>query len=515
MRTELAIIILNYRTPDLVAACLDSLRPEIQAGIRVIVVDNFSPDGSADLIQEHITRAGYDDWAAVLRSPVNGGFAAGNNLGIRAISADAYVLLNSDTLIVPGAIAGLRYALEKHPRAGIIGPSFEDGGGSAEQSCFRFHNPVSEFLRAAGTGPLTRALRRYDVPLPYSDSPLEPDWIGFACVVIRREVIEQVGLLDESYFMYFEDVAYCHKVRTAGWSILYWPEPRVVHFMGASSHISSSDTSRRRPARYFYESRTRYFADHFGIAGLVAANLLWTAGRAIAFSREVIEGKSPHALDREAADIWINVLDPWRPSTAISRVTGALGTDPGAGIRVNGNPAEIGLVELVREDFATHERDPLSPGFWALAVHRFGNWSRGVHPALGAAPLSLVYKTLFTSIDWLWGIDIGADVKVGRRVRIWRHGGMMLSARIIGNDVQIRHNTTFGDHGPGATGKRPVIQDRVDIGIGVSILGDVTVGHDTVIGPNAVVLATCPPESRLDGVPARAMPRKIARQTGT
>jgi N-acetylglucosaminyl-diphospho-decaprenol L-rhamnosyltransferase len=514
MRTELAVIILNYRTPDLVVGCLDSLRPEMDAGIRVIVVDNFSEDGSADRIESHITRAAYGDWASVLRSPANGGFAAGNNLGIRAISADAYVLLNSDTLVVPGALAGLRDALKNHPRAGMIGPSFEGSGGQSEQSCFRFPHPVSEFLRAAGTGLITRALRRYDVPLPYSDSPLEPDWIGFACVVIRREVIDQVGLLDDSYFMYFEDVAYCHKVRAAGWTILYWPEPRVVHFMGASSHISSSDTTRRRPARYFYESRARYFADRFGVPGLVAANLLWTAGRAISLSRELVEGKPQHALDREFADIWINVLAPRRASSAISRAPAAMGSDSTPGVAVNGNPAEVGLLALLREDFATHDRDPFSPGFWAIAVHRFGNWSRGVPPALGGAPLSLVYKTMFASVDWLWGIDIGADVKLGRRVRIWRHGAMVLNARIIGNDVHIRHNTTFGDHGRNASGKRPVIQDGVDVGIGVSILGDVTVGHDTLIGPNAVVLASCPPRSKLDGVPARAVPRPLARRDG-
>jgi GT2 family glycosyltransferase/serine acetyltransferase len=455
-----------------------------------VVVDNASPDGSADRIESHIARLAWGDWARVLRSPVNGGFAAGNNLGIRAVTADAYVLLNSDTLVRPGAIAGLRQALAEHPEAGMIGPSFEGTAGAPEQSCFRFPRPLGEFVRAANSGPITKLLRRYEVPLPFSESPMEPDWIGFACVVIRRAVIDQVGLLDDGYFMYFEDIDYCRRVRAAGWSILYWPKPRIVHFMGRSSNISSEDTSRRRPARYFYESRARYLAKHFGISGLLAANVFWMAGRAVSYSREVLEGKQRKVRDREGSDIWTNVLQPFRRSTAAP---------------AEGTPETPGrLLELLREDFDTHERDLLSPGFWAIAVHRFGNWGLGAESAVTRAPFALLYRGLSTSVDWLWDIRLGVDVKVGRRVRIWRHGSMDLDARAIGDDVQIRQNSTFGDPGRVPTGQKPIIEDRVDIGVGVSILGGVTIGHDTVIGPNAVVLAGCPPHSRLEGVPARA-----------
>jgi N-acetylglucosaminyl-diphospho-decaprenol L-rhamnosyltransferase len=505
MRTKLAIIILNYRTPDLTIGCVDSLRGEIAPGIVVVVVDNASGDGSADRIQEHISKSGYDGWAQVVRSPVNGGFASGNNLGIRSVQADAYVLLNSDTVVRPGAIAELGRALEQHPKAGMIGPSFEGPNGETEQSCFRFPHPVSEFLRAANTGSLAKVLRRYDVPLPFSDVPLEPDWIAFACVVIRREVIDQVGLLDEDFFMYFEDVAYCHKVRAAGWTILYWPRPRIMHFMGGSSQISSSDESRRRPARYFYEARTRFFATHFGVAGLLAANALWTVGRAISFSRELVERKPTKARHGEILDIWINVLDPMRPSTAApgSAAARAGESAENGAARVNANPTGLGLTDLLREDFATHNRDLLSPGFWAVAVHRFGNWRLGVRPRLARAPLTVAHKAMFTAVDWLWGIELGVDVKVGRRVCLSHHGSMILNARAIGDDVHVRQNTTFGDPGRDAAGRRPVIEDRVDVGVGVSILGDVVIGHDTVVGPNAVVLASCPPHSKLDGVPAR------------
>src|SRR5262249_36788801 len=99
----------------------------------------------------------------------------------------------------------------------------------------------------------------------------------------------------------------------------------------------------------------------------------------------------------------------------------------------NTNPDGKGLVELVLEDFRTHDRSLLEPGFWAVAVHRFGNWRMSIKPKALRAPFSAAYKVVSTSINWLWGIDLGYTVKLGRRVRIWHHGGVVLSARSIGD----------------------------------------------------------------------------------
>lgn len=174
----------------------------------------------------------------------------------------------------------------------------------------------------------------------------------------------------------------------------------------------------------------------------------------------------------------------------------------------NANPAGIGIIDLLREDFATYDRNPAEPGFWAIAVHRFGNWRMGVRPRVVRAPLSLLYRAMFTSVNWLWGIDMGYNMKLGRRVRIWHHGGMVLSARSIGDDVHIRHNTTFGVARRGENWKKPVIEDRVDIGVGACILGDVTIGHDTAVGANAVVLKSCPPFSTVVGVPGHIVEKQ-------
>lgn len=169
----------------------------------------------------------------------------------------------------------------------------------------------------------------------------------------------------------------------------------------------------------------------------------------------------------------------------------------------NQNPPGISLWRLLAEDWRTHERRFLEPGFWAVAVHRYGNWRMGIRPKLLRAPFSLHYKIMALWVNWLWGIDLCYTVKLGRRVRIWHHGGMVLGARAIGDDVHIRHNTTMGLLSRSDLTAKPTIEDRVDIGSGACILGNVTVGHDTVIGANSVVVKDVPPESTVFGVPAR------------
>ena len=169
----------------------------------------------------------------------------------------------------------------------------------------------------------------------------------------------------------------------------------------------------------------------------------------------------------------------------------------------NENPPGIGLLSLLAEDFRTYEKNPLEPGFWAVAVHRFGNWRMGIKPRLLRAPCTLVYRTLATSVNLGFGIKLDYTVKLGRRVRIWHHGGMVLGARSIGDDVHIRQNTTFGIARRTQTNAKPVIGDRCDIGCGAAILGQVVVGHDSVIGANAVVVQDVPAHSLVVGVPGK------------
>jgi serine O-acetyltransferase len=199
------------------------------------------------------------------------------------------------------------------------------------------------------------------------------------------------------------------------------------------------------------------------------------------------------------------------PSTVDDNIAAVFAAPPSAAHQiddrlgeVNQNPVGMSLLELWKEDFVTHERDLFSQGFWAIALHRFGNWRMSINPRFLRLPFSLAYKLLYKCVEWTCGISLNYPVKVGRRVRIWHHSGMILGARSIGDDVHIRQNTTFGvarrgDH----RSLKPIIEDRCDIGCGVVIVGPITIGHDSQIGANAVVLKDVPPYSVCVGVPAK------------
>jgi len=169
----------------------------------------------------------------------------------------------------------------------------------------------------------------------------------------------------------------------------------------------------------------------------------------------------------------------------------------------NQNPADIGFLALLSEDLKTHDGGLFEQGYWAVAVHRFGNWRMGIRPKLFRAPFSLLYRFLFKWVQWTCGITLPYTVKLGRRVRIWHHGGMVLHAASIGDDVHIRQNTTFGIARRDRLYELPTIEDRVDIGCGAVLIGKITIGHDSVIGANAVVVEDVPPHSLAAGVPAK------------
>ena len=173
------------------------------------------------------------------------------------------------------------------------------------------------------------------------------------------------------------------------------------------------------------------------------------------------------------------------------------------------NPPGRSLLQLLREDWVTHDCTLWEPGLWLLAAHRFGNWRMGFRWKLARAPLTLAYRVLYFFVEMATGASLTYTVRVGRRVRIWHRGGMVFGAQSIGDDVHLRQNTTFGvaRRGDPADAK-PVIGDRVDVGAGACILGPVTVGHDAVIGANAVVLADVPPWGLAVGVPARIKARR-------
>lgn len=174
------------------------------------------------------------------------------------------------------------------------------------------------------------------------------------------------------------------------------------------------------------------------------------------------------------------------------------------------NPKDISLVELLREDFETYERDPLAPGFWAVAWHRLGNW-RMSRPKWLRAPLTAVYRAGHHGIIALWGIDLPYNVKIGRRFRLGHHGCLMLGAREFGDDVTIQHSVTIGLRQRGSNAF-PTIGNRVEIGAGACIVGGVTVGDGCYIGPNTVIVSNLKPGATVLGIPPRTVDLKVIEE---
>ncbi len=321
---RLGVIVINYRTPDLVEQCVRSMLDDLAAlDARIVIVDNASGDGSVDALARW--RAGLGEGAPVdlIASPENTGFSGGNNIGFNALDAEYYLLINSDALVRPGALAALLAAMEARPRAGVVAPRLEDRDGTAQISAFRHHTPLSEFIAGASLSAVTRLMKAHDVPVPVSDTAMEADWVSFACVMIRRAAVDAAGLMDDGFFMYYEDADYCRAVRRAGFEVVYDPSARVVHLRGGSSPVKKRMAQKKRPPAYYYASRTRYFRKSFGPAGLFLANAMWMAGRALGCLRLVAGKAPPPVCEGQGRDIWMNWRTPLRPWRAPARPVAA------------------------------------------------------------------------------------------------------------------------------------------------------------------------------------------------
>lgn len=308
---ELVVSIINFRTAELTCACIDSVVPQARnLDAKIVIVDNASGDGSDDVIEEHISQNDLGDQVMLIRSPSNEGFSGGHNQAISAIEAAFYFVLNSDAIIRDGCLAELLEKARIQPKTGLFAPRLEHEDGTVQTSCFRTPGPLSELIRAANTGAVTKLFRGSDQPLPHPHISQDIGWVSFAAVLLRRETIEDIGQMDEGYFLYFEDTDYCVQATRGGWGIEYVPNARVVHFRGGSAPVKTLHAARKRLPAYYYASRSRVMYKTHGWLGLLAANLLWHFGRGIAAIRPLLGASYPRANANEGRDIWTNFLSP-------------------------------------------------------------------------------------------------------------------------------------------------------------------------------------------------------------
>lgn len=296
--TPLVVVIVNYRTAGLTIDCLRSLVSEVRSlpGTRVIVTDNASGDGSVEKIQAAIETEGWGDWASLQPLERNGGFAYGNNAAIRPVlespNPPPYILLlNPDTIVRPGALKALVDFMDSHPDVGIAGSRLEDPDGTPQRSAFRFHSILSELDFGLRLGIVTKLLSNWVVAPPVSDEVGQTDWVAGASMIVRREVFETAGLMDEEYFMYYEEMDFCLQAKKAGWSCWYVPPSHVVHLVGQSSGVTDTKRPPKRLPQYWFDSRRRYFLKNHGWLYAAVADAAWASGFALWRLRRIIQRK--------------------------------------------------------------------------------------------------------------------------------------------------------------------------------------------------------------------------------
>lgn len=245
---DLGIVIVNWNTKDLLRRCLQTILASTgQFTFKVVLVDNASTDGSADMVRAEFPSVD------VIASPTNGGFSYGNNLGLKAlgfrakgdVDADApryALLLNPDTEVPPTSLFGMVQFMDSRPDVGVAGPKLVLEDGSLDVACRRsFPTPMVSFYRFSGLSklfPHNPHFGRYNMTFVDPDVELEVDSVVGAYMQVRREAIRDAGLLDETFFMYGEDLDWAFRIKEAGWKVFYHPQVMVKHIKRASSRRS-------------------------------------------------------------------------------------------------------------------------------------------------------------------------------------------------------------------------------------------------------------------------------------
>jgi hypothetical protein len=287
--SSISVVIVSWNVRDLLRQCLQAVLAQTGRH-QVIVVDNASTDGTLEML-----RADFPE-ILIVANRENRGYTGGNNQGFQLASGKYILVLNPDTRLQPGAIVTMQAFLEGHPAVAVVGPRLLWPDGSVQSSRRRFPTLMIDLLENAVVQrfwAVNVVLNRYycnDLP---NDVPQPVDWVVGACIMLRREVVEQIGGFDEGYFMYSEEADWCFRAKAAGWEVWHLPEAAIIHYHGKSSEQNLLARENR-----FQDSRARFLAKHRGrwqavifrlflmatyaieLAGLWAASILSSRNRA-------------------------------------------------------------------------------------------------------------------------------------------------------------------------------------------------------------------------------------------
>ena len=306
---ELSISVLSWNTRELLRDCLASIFADPRsAGWEVLVVDNASADGSADMV------AASFPGAAVIRSRENLGFSGGHNLALARARGRHLLILNADTRAAPGALGAMADFADRNPGVGAVGPRLEDGRGNLERSWGPRPGTVSLIAHKL----LLHRLFPYPILARPPAGPADAGWVTGACLLVRREAATAAGPLDDGMFMCHEDVEWCMRLRSAGWRVVYLPQSRVVHHEGRSIR-------QRLGEMLVVSQQSQYylFQKHFGRGRLHLLRLLTAVEMILRASiwsllwlgRPAVRGEARDRLGAYRRILWRTLADRgyWAP----------------------------------------------------------------------------------------------------------------------------------------------------------------------------------------------------------
>jgi GT2 family glycosyltransferase len=309
---DLSVILVNYNTAHLLERCLDHLRAASRGlSVRVVIVDNASRDGSAALIRERFPDC------ILIANDTNVGFGRANNQALALCPGPYVLLLNVDAFMYPDALTNCLRHMAANPRCGVLGARLLNPAGQGFYTGRTFPHPWHDFLLRIG---LRREAPHVMLPLdarPPSGDSWRCDWVVGCFYMVRREVLERIGLFDDRYFLYFEEVDHCRAVWEAGWTVECLANAHVIHIGGASAESEGELTAGRQISELQIESELLYFRKHNGLVGLLSTVALTLAVNAVHALKWVLKGGRLAGL---------NVF--WRNAATVSRL--ALQTRLGA-----------------------------------------------------------------------------------------------------------------------------------------------------------------------------------------
>jgi N-acetylglucosaminyl-diphospho-decaprenol L-rhamnosyltransferase len=315
---NIAVIMVNYRTPDLTIKSIAALNAARVHGpqFELVVVDGGSRDKSAALISDFVAAEDYRDWAVGLPLDFNGGFGWANNQAIlrllqRDDPPDYIYLINPDTEVAPDAVAHLATALDSDPKCAAAGSQLIEQDGNPAGSAFRFPSIGREFVAGANTPLLGRLLNIKPVVIS-SDIACDVDWVTGASVMFRSAALRQSGLFDEGFFLYYEEVDLMARLKRLGWQIRHVPESRVTHVGGAATGVGQNSDDEPKPLpHYWYQSRRRYFGLRYGLLGGAIAGLARFSGYIVWRLRAACGlARSQSGIPQMGRDLWSAGLIP-------------------------------------------------------------------------------------------------------------------------------------------------------------------------------------------------------------